>query len=265
MRDDGFANLCARIQQRMGVRMDESKRLFAQTRLRKRLTALQLPDIDAYSAYVLSNEAEFQLCVECLVTHHTQFFREASHFPALTNVLDVASNNAKIWCAACSSGEEAYTLGIVLQEWAHAQPGRTFELHASDVSERVLAAAQTGVYTLDKVDLPNKDLLAKYFQKGIGSQTGKCRVKAHLRRTVSFYQHNLLDTPAAGLAQAAPFDVVFCRNVLIYFDTPTQRRVVDHLLGTLVPGGHLFVGHSEHVNSQHHKVATLGGGVYKKQ
>ncbi|UFS56822.1 hypothetical protein LN050_02955 [Comamonadaceae bacterium M7527] len=203
--------------------------------------------------------------VECLLTHHTQFFREASHYPALTKVLDKTTRHANVWCAACSSGEEAYTLSMVLQEWAHAQPSRTFKLHASDVSNKVLETAQKGLYTLNDTNLPNKNMLASYFQTDPHVQTGQCRIKADLKRTVSFYQHNLLDAPTADLARAAPFDVVFCRNVLIYFDTPTQRRVIDHLLATLLPGGHLFVGHSEHVNSQHHKVAALGGGVYKKQ
>lgn len=265
MPDERFAKLCKSIQQRMGVRMDESKRLFAQTRLRKRLAALQLPDLDAYSAYVLSNDAEFEACIECLLTHHTQFFREATQYPALTEVLAKTTKHANVWCAACSSGEEAYTLSMVLQEWAHARCARTFKLHASDVSKKVLEIAQMGVYTLHDIDLPNKDMLANYFQTDSDLQTGKCRVKADLRQTVSFYQHNLLDPPTADLVQAAPFDVVFCRNVLIYFDTPTQRRVIEHLLATLVPGGHLFVGHSEYVNSQHHKVAALGGGVFKKQ
>lgn len=262
---NAFVQLCEAVQNSTGVRMNESKRLFATTRLRRRMRAQHLSELDAYCAYALATPDELQRCVEDLVTHHTSFFREAAHFEALTQrLLCPQQQHATVWCAASSSGEEAYSLAIALDQWARGAVGRSHHVYASDISERVLATASAGVYSQDKVTLPQPSWLELYFQKGKGQQAGKCRVKAAVRATVDFFPHNLLHKPSGALARNAPFDVVFCRNALIYFEPHTQHQVVDLLLAHLKPAGHLVVGHSEHVNAQLHAVVPLGGGIYKK-
>lgn len=262
-----FALLCSAVQAQSGVRIDERKRPFALARFRKRMQALDIESLEIYSLHALKNTDELQACIEAVVTHHTQFFREQAHFDSLSkNLLAGVSGEFRVWCAACSSGEEAYTLAITLDQWARLGLGRSYAVHASDISERVLQVASAGVYSQEALALalPRADWLSSYFQKGTGSQLGKCRVKADLRANVHFYLHNVLRQTTGEMIGSMPVDAIFCRNVLIYFEASTQAMVVDRLLSCLKPSGHLFVGLTEHVSVQAHNVTSLGGGIYKK-
>jgi chemotaxis protein methyltransferase CheR len=245
--------------------MDPLKQSFASTRLNKRMRVLSLKDLDAYSAYALLNQNELRLCIEALVTHHTRFFREDEHFEKLSSQLLVDTAGViKLWCAACSSGEEAYTLAIILDQWSRKGTERRYVIQASDISEQAVSVARAGIYRQSALALPQTDWLAKYFQKGTGSQLGKCRVKAEFRAKINFHSHNLLTPAVEKIARDGPYDVIFCRNVLIYFEKSTQQAVIGNLLSCLKPGGHLIVGMAEHVDIQVQKVTSLGSGVYKK-
>jgi chemotaxis protein methyltransferase CheR len=151
-----------------------------------------------------------------------------------------------------------------LDQWSRKGTERRYVIQASDISEQAVSVARAGIYRQSALALPQTDWLARYFQKGTGSQLGKCRVKAEFRAKINFHSHNLLTPAVEKIARDRPYDVIFCRNVLIYFEKSTQQAVIGNLLSCLKPGGHLIVGMAEHVNIQVQKVTSLGSGVYKK-
>jgi chemotaxis protein methyltransferase CheR len=167
----------------------------------------------------------------------------------------------QIWCAAAASGEEAYSLAIVLAEFCRPRPGLGWRVYASDISRRMLAACRLGIYESDKVDLPDPELLARHFQQGIGDRTGFYRVKPELRRRVITEYVNLFQD-----AYPVPrgLDVIFCRNVMIYFDVESRRLLVERLFDQLAPGGYLFVGHSESLLGLGHRFKAVWPSVYMR-
>src|SRR5262249_2677121 len=233
--------------------LHEGKRALVTARLQKRLRATGARTFGEYLKFVERECSgdELVALLDAIATNHTSFFREPEHFELLkTRVvpewLAVHSGPAShdtldIWSAACSSGEEPYTLAMsLLQALPERDQGR-FRILASDLSTKALRAAEAGVYRIEKVqDLPI-EILRAYFEKGLGAQDGWARVQPQVRRHVEFRQINLLETARISRTFAA----IFCRNVMIYFDRSVQQRVVTNLEQQLKPGGYLFISHSE--------------------
>jgi len=215
-------------------------------RLAKRLTHYNLKTYTDY--YQLATHAdylsEFQVLVNILSTNETYFFREAQHFAYLKNEILAhwKGNNFKAWSAACSSGEEAYSLAMVLADTLGAH---CWEVYGSDVSTKVLKVAKQAIYPMSRLDNMPVSFLEKYAEKGVHSQRGYFRINEDLRHQVSFGEGNLIQALPSHLEK---FDVIFLRNILIYFDNETKKSVLTRVVHALKPGGHLFVSHTENID-----------------
>lgn len=232
------------------------------SRLAKRLDHFGLDNYGDYYQIATSPEYpdEFQMLVNILTTNETYFFREPKHFEFFRDhVLKTwHGEEFRAWSAASSTGEEAYTLAIVMAENLGL---RNWDVFGSDVSTRVLEVAKRGVYLLDRLDHMDKKLLEKYCLKGVRSQEGFFRVDAKLRDRVHFAQINLMNNLPPTLGK---FDVIFLRNVLIYFDQDTKKRVVERLITALKPGGHFFISHSESLHRVTEKLQMIKPSIYRK-
>ena len=269
--DEDFDFLRRLIYERSRIRLGPDKRTLVTSRLAKRLRALQLADYHDYCELLRSpgGGEELSFLIDRISTNHTHFFREQKHFDFLRDtVLPAWRAQTKgsprifnVWSAACSTGEEPYSLAIHLAE--HLAPARanTWQIEASDISTRVLAIAERGVYDEEKLAGLSPEWLHGHFQKGVGEWAGSYRVKEELRRRVAFHQLNLLE---GRYPFTRPFEVVFCRNVMIYFDRPTQETLIGLLAERLVPGGYLMVGHSESLSGIKHSLRLLQPAVYLK-
>jgi chemotaxis protein methyltransferase CheR len=250
------------------INLGEAKRVLVSGRVAKRLRALKLGTYHEYCQRLRTAAGADELgnLVDVISTNHTHFFREEQHFNWLQSVLlpqwrlrHRKDETFRAWSAASSSGEEPYTLAIVLAEFFGAD-GR-WTVDATDISTRVLDRAEQAVYDSEKVRPVDPELLRRYFQRGVGRFAGQFRVKEELRRRVSFQHLNLLQ-PDYPFAQR--FDLVLCRNVMIYFDRPTQETLIGKLSEQLETGGHLLVGHSESLGSIRHSLRQLQPAVYLK-
>ena len=211
---------------------------------------------------------ELVTMIDSISTNLTSFFREESHFRKLREVVPVmlsTSNGGspvpklKVWSAGCSTGEEPYSLAMTLREITD---GRQIDLKilATDISTRVLKAAADGIYPKERVKKIPPLLLKKYFQIGQNKWSGYYRVKQELRNTVQFKRFNLMET----LSGEGPFDIIFCRNVMIYFDKETQGGLIDRFYGCLKKGGYFFVGHSESLTGLRQQFQYVEPSVYRK-
>ena len=253
------------------IQLGGDKQALVTGRLGKRLRQLKLDSFEAYCALLDSKRggAELGQLVDLIATNHTNFFREVEHLnflrdhilPALVPGLVQSREPFRIWSAASSSGEEPYTMAIVLAEFARQHGAYQWLVEASDISTRVLARARAAIYPADHVKVPQPELLPRYFQKGGGEHEGYYRVKDSLRQSVKFHHLNLLQ-PQYPVAPDQ--HVIFCRNVMIYFDLATQQELVTKLIRQLAPGGHLIVGHSESLLGVKHPLKTLKPGIYQK-
>jgi chemotaxis protein methyltransferase CheR len=234
----------------------------------KRLRALKIPSYSDYCRWLKTSDGEEELSnlVDVISTNHTHFFREDKHFNWLRSVaLPQWRQSHKdgetflAWSAASSSGEEPYTLAIVLAEFFGQQGKWTIE--GTDISTRILARAEQGVYTEDKIAPVPQELLRRYFQRGVGQWQGHFRVRAQLREHLHFQHLNLLQ-PHYPFAKK--FHLIFCRNVMIYFDRPTQETLIAKLTDQLEPGGYLLVGHSESLSGIRHTLRQLQPATYLK-
>lgn len=233
------------------------------SRLAKRLNYYDLASYGDYFRLVKSSEypAEFQTLVNILTTNETYFFREPKHFEYFCDeVLKSWRNNEhfRVWSAACSSGEEPYSLAMVMAENLGM---RSWEVLASDLSTRVLDNARAGVYLMDRLEHMDGRLLEKYCLKGVRSQEGFFKVDAKIRNRVTFEQINLKAPLPPNLGR---FQVIFLRNVLIYFDQNTKTQVVENLLNALKPGGYFFISHSESLHSVTDKLQMIKPSIYRK-
>jgi chemotaxis protein methyltransferase CheR len=231
------------IRERVGISLNDSKQNMVYNRLAKRLRALGVPTFEAYLAQ-LDDPAhpEWQHFVNALTTNLSHFFREEYHFPILAaHAKALGRSPLRVWSAAASTGEEPYSIAVALCEaFATLQP--PVEILATDIDTQVLAAAERGVYALDRVEHLAPERLKRFFLRGTGGNAGLARVRPELCRLVHFRALNLTE-PAWNLAQR--FDAVFCRNVMIYFDKATQYQVLQRIHRVLAPDGLLFAGHSE--------------------
>jgi len=241
--DTHFRRISELIYQRAGIVLADHKREMVYNRLVRRLRILGLNDFSSYMALLESdsNSPEWQAFINALTTNLTAFFREAHHFPILAEHARSRPNNYSVWSTAASTGEEPYSIAMTLSE-ALGPRMANCRIQASDIDTQVLEKATAGVYRLEELRTLSPQQLQKFFLKGTGPHSGLVRVRPELAQMVAFQQLNLL---ASQWQLNGPFDAIFCRNVMIYFDKETQEKILRRFVPLLKPGGLMFAGHSE--------------------
>ncbi len=250
------------IHRHAGIALSDSKQNMVYSRLARRLRMLKLTRFSDYLETIASgNGEEWQSFVNSLTTNLTSFFREKHHFPILADLLKSLADKGdiRLWCNAASTGEEPYSIAITALEALGTRAARV-QVLATDIDTNVLATAQAGIYPEESVSRVDDAILRRYFLRGGEKHAGKVRVKPEVQSLVNFRQLNLLD---ASWPLSQPFDAIFCRNVMIYFDRPTQRRVLQKFQPLLKPHGRLFVGHSESLGYARDLFHLEGRTVYR--
>jgi chemotaxis protein methyltransferase CheR len=254
-----------------GIKMPPVKRVMLQGRLLKRIRELNMKSYSEYKDYFFSKEGqrkEIFNFLNVVTTNKTDFFREPVHFNFLSEVVLPAhqkkNNNSlfKVWSAGCSSGEEPYTISIVLNDYKMINPAFNFSILGSDISHKVMTKAANGIYPANKVQLMPMEYKKKYFLKSKDRENPTVRVNPVLQRQLSLKYINLMD-PSYNLHET--FQVIFCRNVLIYFDRPTQEKVINKLCNYLEPGGYFFIGHSESLSGMNVPLKHIKPTVFRKE
>jgi chemotaxis protein methyltransferase CheR len=239
-------------------------------RVKRRLKILNLHSYSAYCDYLFGDAGlkdEIVHLIDVVTTNKTDFFREPGHFDFLTEkaLPELASRLAgrqfTIWSAGCSSGEEPYTMSIVLSEYALTHPGFRFRILATDISNIVLAKAELGIYTNEVVAPVSPALRRKYFMRGRTPGSDQVRIVPELRRMIEFRRLNFMDD---DYAMAEKVEAIFCRNVIIYFDRPTQERILQKLASCLLPGGYMFVGHAETLHDMSLPLVPVAPALYRR-
>jgi chemotaxis protein methyltransferase CheR len=266
-----YARLCELIYAEAGIHLGDGKMIMLEGRIRRRLKALELQSYGQYCDYLFGPRGikeEIVHLIDVVTTNKTDFFREAEHFNFLvsTALPDLTKCNRGgrpllIWSAGCSTGEEPYTLAIVLSEYAETHPDFSFRILATDISTTVLAKAETGVYATNDVAPVSPVLRKKYFMHSRQPGSNQVRVAPELRQLVEFRRLNFMDSDYGVLETV---DAVFCRNVIIYFDRPTQERILGRLAQSLAPGGYLFVGHSETLQHMNLPLRPVAPALYRR-
>ena len=250
-----------------GISLSEQKKTLLASRLSKRLRELDLGTYSEYYTKVTQDPTreEFTRMLDLISTNKTDFFREPKHFDFLRERILPELNTTKrirIWSSACSTGEEPYTIAMTLYDAVQDPERWDFKILASDLSTRVLAKAASGMYDEDRFrDVPS-DVMKRHFLCGRGDQTGIFKVKPHLAGAITFRRLNLMDD---HFPIKTPLDLIFCRNVMIYFDRPTQETLVNKFHRYLKPGGYLFIGHSESLQWVTHPFKSLAPTIYQKE
>jgi chemotaxis protein methyltransferase CheR len=259
------------VYQESGIHLSSDKKTMVEIRLRRRLRTLNIASFGEYCDRVFTasgREEELISLIDVVTTNKTDFFREAAHFDYLVAraLPDLAARygsrrTSLIWSAGCSTGEEPYTLAMVLSEYGRLNPEFQFRVLATDISTAVLEKAQMGIFRLESVRPVRQDLRKKYFMRSRNPESGLVRVVPELRARVDFRRLNFMDGDF-GLTEAP--EVIFCRNVIIYFDRPTQVRLLTKLAGQLAPGGYFFAGHSESLQGMDLPLAPVAPAAYRK-
>lgn len=260
--DTDFRRICHLIYQRAGIVLQEHKRDMVYNRLVRRLRALGLADFSHYlhTLEATPNGAEWQAFVNSLTTNLTAFFREAHHFPLLEqHARQQRSAEYRVWSAAASTGEEPFSIAITLADTLGTVPGR-WKVFASDIDSEVLHKAREAIYRQTELKTLSPQQLQRYFMKGTGPYNGLAKVRPVLLSNIDFAQVNLLDRQ---YNVPAPFDAIFCRNVMIYFDKETQQEILKRFVPLLKPAGLLFVGHSENFTNLSNDFRLRGKTVYE--
>ncbi len=268
LNDEIFNELRDIIYKEAGIKLADVKKILMQSRLMKRLRALKLDDFDQYREYLLENFDDEKInFINAITTNKTDFFRENDHFIFMNSVVlpeleKKGEREIRIWSAGCSTGEEPYTIAMTLFDYYQGKTNRPdFKILATDIDTQVIQKGIDGVYSLDQTAGVGPDQLKRYFLKGSGENSGFYKAKDSLRETVSFRRLNLLldDYP-----MKKQFDVIFCRNVIIYFDRETQAKLFDRMYRYLKDDGYLLVGHSENISSITNKFHLTGRTIYRK-
>lgn len=252
------------IYRKAGISLHAGKQAMVYSRLSRRLRELGHSSFAGYLQWLeqaagAQAEQEWQEFINCLTTNLTSFFREGHHFPVLAAELARRKGRPiRIWCNAASTGEEPYSLAMTVLE--SLGPRASVSIVCSDIDTKVLAKAERGVYDHDARGL-DPERLRRHFMRGTGANSGFIRVKPELRELVAFRSFNLMD---AQWSLGEPFDIVFCRNVMIYFDSPTQRSVLERMHRAMASGGLLFAGHSENFGDSKDLFRLRGKTVYER-
>ena len=266
-----FGRLRRLIYEKSGINLSSDKKTMLELRIKRRLRSLNLNSYTQYCEYLFAHHGqkeEIVHLIDVVTTNKTDFFREAGHFELLVQkaIPDIMARNESgrqllVWSAACSSGEEPYTLAMVLNDYELAHPGFRFRVLATDISTTVLAKAKLGVYSHEVVRPVPPDLQRRYFMRSRDPDSKVLRIVPELRQLVEFRRLNFMDTDF-GLSEKA--DIIFCRNVLIYFDRPTQEKILQKLTRYLAPGGYTFVGHAETLHDMDIPLVPVAPALYRK-
>lgn len=269
LRDVDFYKIRTLVFELSGIDLHEGKKELVKARLGKRLRQGNFKSFKDYYRYVTTEEGGEELIamIDSISTNLTSFFREESHFQRLRSIvaelLKVPATPGRmpriaVWCAGCSTGEEAYSIAMTVRE-SQARPV-DLRILATDISTRVLKTAAAGIYPEERINKIPAPWVKKYFAAGQGTWQGHYRAKSIIRDCIEFARFNLMDIPPAGEL----FDVIFCRNVMIYFNKKTQGALVDRFYGRLKSGGYLFIGHSESLTGLPHRFKYIEPSVYRK-
>lgn len=270
--DRDFDRFSAFIYEACGIKLAPIKKTMLSARLQKRLRQLHLDSFSAYLDYVLSPDGqvkELSHMIDVVSTNKTDFFREAKHFDVMTSLVlpdyvqrmtHSAHKTLRVWSAGCSSGEEPYTLAMVLDAFFSRFPGLDYTILATDICTEVLARAEEAIYTDEVVAPVPPDLRAKYLMKGKGDYKGCHRVVPEIRRKVTFQRLNFMDRDF-GIGKK--MDLIFCRNVIIYFDRKTQCELFEKFYNQFSPQGYLFTGHSETLEGIGDRMERVAAAVYR--
>ena len=273
MPDGLFARFSRIIYDESGIHLPPHKKLMLAARLTKRLRSLGISSFSEYYSLLSglkSPDAELTHLIDSVSTNKTEFYRESQHFEylrshALPAIVESGSFRdsgvINIWSAGCSSGEEAYTAAIEVDDFLAGRTGR-YRVLATDICTRVLEKGYRAVYPDGDLDAVPRRLMCRYFMKGVGEQAGRHRVVPEIRSRVAFMRHNLVRDDYGSLP---PMDIIFCRNVAIYFDRETQIRTYGRLIDRLQPGGYIFIGHSEMMTDARAVLERVGPTIYRKR
>jgi len=263
--DKDFKMYVKLVYDRTGIVLNDDKKQLLQSRVNKILRKREIPGYAAYFELLKNDKSGQELTdfIDLISTNVTQFFREEKHFEFLRNVwfpnYDFKhSSTVRVWCAAASTGEEPYSLSMTLRELLGDK--YPFDIYCSDISTRVLKHAQRGVYSTKGTEGIGKDLLKKYFLEGKGNSAGYIKVKPIIAKHVNFHQVNLIEP----FRVPHHFDLVFCRNVMIYFDLKTKESIVNRFYDVMLRNSYLFIGHSESLNGMTHPFQYVQPATYKK-
>lgn len=268
--DDDFRSLVKYAYDQAGIALADSKRNLVYSRLSRRLRALRMQSFREYREYLAENESELESFINAISTNLTKFFRESHHFDHFrTNIAAAfvqeghgkAGRRLRVWSAGCSSGEEPYTIAVVLKREIRDVDRQDVRILATDIDTEVIARGARGEYqaaAVEEIPRPYQE----YFQPTTGSGKGEfVAVDRAVRSLVVFRRLNLMATwPFKG-----PFDAIFCRNVMIYFDGPTKASLIERFTEKLKPGGFLYIGHSESLNGLHPGLALVGRTIYRRE
>jgi chemotaxis protein methyltransferase CheR len=269
--DEEFKKVQTFMLENLGIKLSPIKIVMVTSRLIKRLKKTGISNFKDYLEYAMSHEGrssgEFECMIDELTTHKTEFFREPEHFNllremVLPNFKIDAFNPFKIWSAGCSTGEEAYTMAIILSEYNINNPNFDFNIFATDISNSSVLKAFRAIYNKELVESIDQNLVKKYFLVSRDQRENKVRVAKNLREKIHFSILNLVDD---YFFQNGSLDVIFCRNTLIYFEDVSKRAVVNKLIEKLKPGGYLFVGLSETVTQYSKAISQVSPSVYIKK
>nr|WP_282435872.1 MULTISPECIES: protein-glutamate O-methyltransferase CheR [unclassified Novosphingobium] len=265
-----FKHLSTFIYDQCGIRMPAAKQTMVEGRLRRRARALEFDTLEAYCRFVLGEGAdsdEVVHLINAVTTNKTDFFREPRHFEYLGRTIlpAMAAKRRQLiraWSAACSTGAEPYTIAMVMEDFAQNNGGPDYAILATDLDTNVLATARKGIYPRDMIEAVPATLRQRFVGMGQGARGNEARIHHRLRAKVGFAQLNLMEQ---AYAIGHPVDLIFCRNVLIYFDKPTQKQVVTRLIDCLAPGGYLFVGHSESIAGFDLPLTSVGNTIFQRR
>ena len=265
-----FNQLSKYIYENFGIKMPPIKKTMLESRLQKRLRATGLYSFEEYLDFVFSKKeekAELIHMVDVVTTNKTEFFREPRHFDLMENEIlpeitqgRASSNTIKIWSAGCSSGEEPYTIAFLMEDFVK-NKGLTYSIMASDLSSEILQKAMNGVYKMDKIMAIPLETKKKYLLKSKDKSNPTVRIVPEIRKKVNFFRLNFMDDK---YLVDDDLDIIFCRNVIIYFDRQTQEKVIRKLVSKLKPGGYLLIGHSESLSQMNLGIQPIIPTVFKK-
>ena len=269
--DRDFRRLSNLVYEKCGINLHQGKKELVRARLSKRLRETGFRDFNAYYKFVTQEDSGHELVkmLDAISTNLTRFFREEKHFDFLKQVVFPTyvggSNGAgfhrlRFWSAGCSSGEEPYSLAIWLLECFRKSRRANVKILATDISTKVLAQANRGVYPAVRLEKMQPAMVRNYFQRGYGRQEGCFRVKPSLKEMIEFKRFNLMEPFPFKEA----FDLILCRNVMIYFDKTTQQALADKFYDSLRDGGYLFIGHSETLTGINHRFEYIKPSVYQR-
>ncbi len=267
--DADFQKLSLFIHSQFGIKMPEAKKIMLQSRLQKRLRALGMLSFNDYVEFVFSKKGHSEIIqmMDVVSTNKTDFYREPAHFDFLKSTIlpeftaQKQLNKFKVWSAGCSSGEEAYTAAMLLSDYTLANPQFDYTIYGTDISTQILRKAIDGIYTADRVDIVPLEQKKRYLLKSKNKEKKLIRIVATLRQKTKFERLNFIDKtyPVTEM-----YDLIFCRNVLIYFDRKTQESVINKLCRNLKKGGYFFLGHSESITGIDVPLKHLQPTIFQK-